>query len=178
MNENFFDQFSEAMNKTFIMVQANAEAIKAQNTQASMLSSMISNVSKQVCDVSNTVVQMGDSIGNINQEIEQLKLNEEITTTQHEEITRLTRKRIYELLGDDQYDQQKYYKLFSTRLYKDARRDAHLGATIARTHKRYYAEVTNYIANWSPAIGIVELKRYADGVAERRKKAKEEGYDV
>ena len=43
-------------------------------------------------------------------DIEQLKMNEEITTTQQENINELTRKRVLEIIGDEPLEIQKYLK--------------------------------------------------------------------
>lgn len=127
--------------------------------------------------LSRNIEGMNTSINNINNEIEQLKLNEEVTTTQQESITSAARKRIYEILGDDPLEWEKYRRIFFHRLYKDTRKYAGLGSKISRTRKGDFQRCIDYIEAWIPSCGFAELRAKSDKNAAARVKARELGYE-
>lgn len=93
----------------------------------------LNNMSKQLGVVASAVNSLTDDVSTIKDDIFQLKMNEEITTTQQETIIELARKRVLEIIGDDSLEVKKYFKIFIQRLYKDTRQNAGLGSKIART---------------------------------------------
>ena len=87
--------------------------LAAQNTQStSVILKRIEDQDKFLGGLSRTVSSIGEDVGKIGIEIERLKLNEEITTTQQETIIEAARKRVCEILGSNEFEQKKYFKIF------------------------------------------------------------------
>ena len=136
----------------------------------------LNNMSKQLGVVATAVNSLTDDVSAIKDDIFQLKMNEEITTTQQETIIELARKRVLEIIGDDPLEVKKYFKIFIQRLYKDTRQNAGLGSKIARTKKCDYQRCIDYIEAWIPSCGCAELRAKADANAKARLEAKKLGY--
>ena len=136
----------------------------------------LNNMSKQLGVVASAVNSLTDDVSTIKDDIFQLKMNEEITTTQQETIIELARKRVLEIIGDDPLEVKKYFKIFIQRLYKDTRQNAGLGSKIARTKKCDYQRCIDYIEAWIPSCGCAELRAKADANAKARLEAKKLGY--
>lgn len=152
--------------------------LAAQNTQStSIILKRIEDQDKLLGGLSRTVSSIGEDVSNIIGEIDQLKLNEEVTTTQQETIIEAARKRVCEILGSDEFEQKKYFKIFVQKLYGDTRKNAGLGSKIARTRKGDFQRCIDYIESWIPSCGCAELRNKADKRAEARRKARELGYD-
>lgn len=134
-------------------------------------------ISQQLGVVVNSVNALQSDMRGIKDDIENLKLNEEITTTQHENILELAKRKICGMLGYDDDEIHKYFRTFIGMLYSDARLYAGLGSKIPRTKKGDYQRVIDYIEAWEPKCGSGELKERADKRAESRRKVKEQGYD-
>ena len=136
----------------------------------------LNNMSKQLGVVASAVNSLTDDVSTIKDDIFQLKMNEEITTTQQETIIELARKRVLEIIGDDPLEVKKYFKIFIQRLYKETRQNAGLGSKIARTKKCDYQRCIDYIEAWIPSCGCAELRAKADANAKARLEAKKLGY--
>lgn len=136
----------------------------------------LNNMSKQLGIMASAVNSLTDDVSTIKDDIFQLKMNEEITTTQQETIIELARKRVLEIIGDDPIEVKKYFKIFIQRLYKDTRQNAGLGSKIARTKKCDYQRCIDYIEAWIPSCGCAELRVKADANAKARLEAKKLGY--
>lgn len=126
--------------------------------------------------LSTTMDRVSTDLTGVKGEIENLKLNEEVTTTQQETIIETATKRIVEILGNEPLERQKYFRIFIGKLYKDTRQSAGLGSKIARTKKGDFQRVIDHMEAWIPKCGCIELKNKADRNAEARKIAKQEGY--
>lgn len=136
----------------------------------------LNNMSKQLGVVASAVNSLTDDVSTIKDDIFQLKMNEEITTTQQETIIELARKRVIEIIGDDPLEVKKYFKIFIQRLYKETRQNAGLGSKIARTKKCDYQRCVDYIEAWIPTCGCASLRAKADANAKARLEAKKLGY--
>ena len=134
-------------------------------------------ISQQLGLVVNSVNNLQSDMRGIKNDIDQLKLNEEVTTTQQENIIEIARRRVCEILNFDNDEIHKYMKTFISRLYTNARTYAGLGSKISRTKKGDYQRVVDFIEAWEPKEGCVNLKVMADERAESRRKAKEQGYE-
>ncbi len=130
---------------------------------------LLGGLSKIVGRIDGKVIDLGN-------DIEQLKLNEEVTTTQQEIIVESAQKRVVEIIGDDPLEREKYFKIFIQRLYKDTRQSAGLGSKISRTRKGDYQRCIDYIEAWIPSCGCAELRTKADAYAKARLEAKRLGY--
>ena len=136
----------------------------------------VNNMSRQLGIVASAVDTLTGDVISIKDDILQLKMNEEITTTQQETIIELARKRVLEIIGDDPLEVKKYFKIFIQRLYKDTRQNAGLGSKIARTKKCDYQRCIDYIEAWIPSCGCASLRAKADANAKARLEAKKLGY--
>lgn len=151
--------------------------ISANNTQnTSVLLEELHAQRTLLKGLSGTVQRMDTKVGELGDDIEQLKWNEEITTTQQETINELAKKRVLEIIGDNPLEIQKYLRIFIQRLYTDARKNAGLGSKIARTKKRDYQRCIDYIESWSPSGGSHVLRAKADANAKARLEARKLGY--
>jgi len=138
----------------------------------------VGNINRQLGIVVTTVNNLSDDVNMIKSDMEILKLNEEVTTTQQEKIIETARRRTFEVLGTDIIDHKKYFRKFIGRLYSDTRKYAGLGSKIARTKKGDYQRVLDYIEAWMPVCGSAKLKSEADDNAKARLIAQSEGYIV
>lgn len=154
-----------------------ANLAKSNSETTAVILAELSNQHKIIGGISTKIVDMGDAISSIVDRINNLEQSEEITTNQNENITTAVKRRLFEILGGDEYDVHKYYRIFAQRLYSNARKNAGLGSKVARTRKRDYQRVLDYVEAWEPKYGCAALKAEADLKAALRKKAKQEGYD-
>lgn len=138
----------------------------------------INNMSRQLGIVASAVDNIRTDVDGLTGRMDRLEQKEEITTEQAATINRAVRKRVGEILGNNEEDLVKYRRIFSARLYGDARKCAGLGNTYPATKKENFQRVIDYIEAWIPSCGCVELKKKADLQAEARRNAKELGYTV
>ena len=117
-----------------------------------------------------------DQFDSINQRLFQIENNEEVTTEQEEDIKKSAKRRVFVIIGSDEYDVQRYFAPFIQRLYADARKCVGLGSKISRTKKGDYERIITFIESWSPMCGISNFKKRVDDRAAIRKKAREDGY--
>ena len=152
--------------------------VSAENTQSTAI--ILAKLEQQgtlLTGLSKTVATVKDDVTTLSNDMEQLKLNEEVTTTQQETILEVAKKRICEIIGDDELEQKKYFKIFIQNLYKDTRENAGLGSKISRTRKGDFQRCIDYIEAWIPSCGCAKLRAKADRNAEVRRKARELGYE-
>lgn len=168
----------------------NYAMVKNNDNQPDIIS-VLSKIDNNQSEMSKVIYGIANSFGTISQDVEKLKssanhteerltqleLNEEITTYQQETIIDMARKRIVDILGSDPLERQKYFRIFSQRLYSDTRRNAGLGSKISRTRKADFQRCIDYIEAWYPICGVANLKTKADINAEARRTAREMGYD-
>lgn len=136
----------------------------------------LNNMSKQLGIVASAVNDIRSDVEGLSGRMDILEQKEEITTEQAATINRSVRKRVGNILGDNEDDLAKYRRIFSASLYGDARKYAGLGNTYPATKKENFQRVIDYIEAWIPSCGCAELKKKADIKAEARRKAKELGY--
>lgn len=136
----------------------------------------INNMSRQLGIVANAVDNIRTDVDGLTGRMDRLEQKEEITTEQAATINRAIRKRVGDILGNDEEDLAKYRRIFSASLYGDARKCAGLGNTYPATKKENFQRVIDYVESWIPSCGCSELKKRADIKVETRRKAKELGY--
>ena len=102
-------------------------------------------------------------------ELAELKLMEEITTEQVEQIKQAARSRVNGLIGSSDEARAKYFIPFIISCYNDAKREAGLGTKISVTKKRDYEKAMDYIKMWRPDGGSVKFKKHVDAMAAGRK---------
>lgn len=134
-------------------------------------------LAQQVGIMANSVNTLKTDVRDIKDELEQLKLNEEITTAQHTSIVKTAHKKIYSMIGYSDDEVNKYFRTFVKRLYSDARSYAGLGGQIPCTKKGDYQRVIDYIEAWEPKYGCSKLKEEIDRKAASRRDCQEQGYD-
>lgn len=136
----------------------------------------INNMSKQLGIVASAIDTIRTDVDGLTGRMDRLEQKEEITTEQASTINRAIRKRVGDILGNNEEDLAKYRRIFSASLYGDARKYAGLGNTYPATKKENFQRVIDYVESWIPSCGCSELKRKADDKAKARIKAKELGY--
>ena len=119
------------MNK--MMTQTNNFDVQQLVNMIGQTTMNISNISNQLGIVATAVNTLTTDVDGIKNDISQLKLNEEVTTTQQEAIIETAQKRICEIIGNDELERKKYFRIFVQKLYKDTRQNAGLGSKISRT---------------------------------------------
>lgn len=168
MGKNY-DEIMEVIGKTVEITKDNSENTAVMLKKLQEQERMLGGLSKTINGINDTVIGLSD-------EIDQLKLNEEVTTTQQESIIESAQKRVTEIIGDDPLERKKYFKIFIQRLYKDTRQNAGLGSKISRTRKGDFQRCIDYIEAWIPSCGCAELRAKADANAKARIEAKKLGY--
>lgn len=164
-----YEEIMELVGKTVEITKSNSENTAVILDKLDQQERLLGGLSKTVGRIDGKVIDLGN-------DIEQLKLNEEVTTTQQEIIVESAQKRVVEIIGDDPLEREKYLKIFIKRLYKDTRQNAGLGSKIARTRKGDYQRCIDYIEAWIPSCGCAELRAKADANAKARLEAKKLGY--
>ena len=165
-----YEEIMELVGKTGEIATANTESTAVVLAKLQAQEQLLNGLS-------NTVTGIDTRIGELGDDIEQLKMNEEITTTQQENINELARKRVLEIIGDDPLEIQKYLRIFIQRLYKETRQNAGLGSKVARTKKCDYQRCVDYIEAWIPSCGCASLRAKADANAKARLEARKLGYE-
>lgn len=165
-----YEEIMELVGKTAEIATANTESTAVVLAKLQAQEQLLNGLS-------NTVTGIDTRIGELGDDIEQLKMNEEITTTQQENINELARKRVLEIIGDDPLEIQKYLRIFIQRLYKETRQNAGLGSKVARTKKCDYQRCVDYIEAWIPSCGCASLRAKADANAKARLEARKLGYE-
>lgn len=164
-----YEEILDLVGKTAEIANSNTESTAVVLAKLQAQERLLGGLSKTVDKIDVRMNELGD-------DIEQLKMNEEITTTQQETINESARKRIVEIIGDDPLENQKYFRIFVQRLYKETRQNAGLGSKIARTKKCDYQRCIDYIEAWIPSCGCAELRARADANANARVEARKLGY--
>ena len=136
----------------------------------------LQNSNELMLGVSNKVNNIQEDVISMNNRMEQIELNEEVTTEQKEGIRSACRARIYDILGGDPDTYARYYRIFAQRLWSDMRKNCGLGSKIEETHKRDYQRILNGIEAWYPIGGVQKLKDRCDANAKARLEAKHNGY--
>lgn len=166
-----YEEIMELVGKTAEIATANTDATSAILMQLNQQSKLLGGLSNMVNGITKTIDTM-------NYDIDQIKFNEEVTTTQQEILTETAQKRVCEILGDDLSEREKYFRIFIRRLYKDTRQNAGLGSKIARTRKGDYQRCIDYMEAWIPSCGCSELRLRADNYAKARLEAIKLGYKM
>lgn len=167
--ERTYEEIMELVGKTAEIATANTESTAVILTKLHAQEQLLNGLSKTVTGIDTRIGELGD-------DIEQLKMNEEITITQQENINELARKRVLEIIGDDPLEVQKYLRIFIQKLYKETRQNAGLGSKVARTKKCDYQRCVDYIEAWIPSCGCASLRAKADANAKARLEARKLGY--
>lgn len=168
MGKNY-DGIMELVGKTAEITYENSANVSTILVSVEKQSELLGGLSRSV----NIIEEQVTGLGN---EIEQLKLNEEVTTTQQEILIETAKKRVCEILGDDPLEREKYFRIFVQRLYKDTRKNAGLGSKVARTRKGDYQRCIDFMEAWIPSCGCAELRTKADAYANARMEATKLGY--
>lgn len=166
---NSYDEIMEVLSRTVAINYDTSKNIE-------FLRNRMEQSEKLLGGLSNKVTDIEQDVSGLNDKVFQLEQNEEITTAQSGTIRKCAQKRIIDILGDDPYERQKYFKTFIQRLYGDTRKHAGLGSQIDRTKKCDFQRCLDYIESWNPSCGSTELRAQADANAEARLKARENGY--
>ena len=167
--ERSYDDLMDLIGKAIVVSSENSQSTAVILTRLEAQDRLLGGLANTVSNISGDVVRIED-------EIMQLKQNEEITTEQSTTLRLCAEKRICEILGPDPLDRKKYYKIFAQKLYNDTRKIAGMGSKIDRTRKGNYQRCVDYIESWIPSCGCAELRTRADANAKARLEAKRNGY--
>lgn len=164
-----YNEIMDLIGKTVEITKDNSESTAIVLKKLQSQERILGGLTRVVDDIDNKVESLSD-------DIDQLKLNEEVTTTQQEVIVEAAQKRIVEIIGNDPLERTKYFRIFISRLYRDARQKAGLGSKIARTRKGDFQRCIDFIEAWIPSCGCAELRAKADANAKARLEARQLGY--
>lgn len=156
-----------------LMISSMAEVSKQNTENASVILQKLDSHDTLLNGLSNSMANTNAKLESMRGEIDQLKFNEEITTDQHNKIRNSAHRRVYSLIGEDQYSKDHYFGTFVKRLYADMRRNYGLGPQIERTKKRDYDRIMEGIENWYPYGGVKALMAEIDKREEERKRYRE-----
>lgn len=170
MSTMSYEQMQDMMGQTIMVVKSNAEDVSVLTSKVNGHSLLIGGLTKSM-----TVVE--DNLKQVEEKVQQLEYSTEIKTDQVEKINELAKKRVIEILGKDEYEINKYFRRFISRLYSDAKRYGGLGNRISTTKSGNYQRVIDYIEAWTPSEGCAKLKESCDKKATAKALAKFNGYD-
>ena len=105
-----YDEIMELVGKTAEITASNTENTAVVLAKLQAQESLLNGLS-------STVNNMDTKMSNLENDITQLKMNEEITTTQQETIIVSAKHRVLEIIGDDPLEIKKYMKIFIQKLY-------------------------------------------------------------
>ena len=157
---------------------------------------MVMAINQQTQNINTVLVAMGDmgkrvesiaaDLSSVKDDVNILKNEEEIKTSQAKEIRRLAGKVVSRRLGIDENPakrtleekiiDKKYRSMFSSALYSETSEKGHLASPYSATAKKDFILACKDIEDWYPKEGIDGLKKRADENAVARKIAKEQGY--
>jgi hypothetical protein len=138
MNEN------EIMLKELIgITRSNAESTAVTLQDLNHLKNIVKGMNSKTNENSSNIATLQD-------DMENLKQNEEITEDQAIMIVVLARKRIAAILGYPSEDSEIYFMTFIQALYGDMRRSHGMGGAYRRTKKKNYQNVIDGIEAWYP----------------------------
>jgi len=159
------------------VIGQTTQIVQSTSESTSVMMIELNNQKKILGGLTTTITDICSGIGNLTDRMSNIELSEEITTSQNENIQRSVKRRLFEILNGDEVEVKKYYKIFAQRLYSSARKNAGMGSSLARTRKRDYQRVLDYVEAWTPSNGCSGLKAEADSKAVARLIAKQQGYD-
>lgn len=146
-NEYSSNDIMAMLGQTVAITKTNSENVSVVLTELQEQRGLINGLSR----ITNGVKA---DINGVKNDIMQLKLNEEVTTSQQEIIIESAQRRVSEILGRDPLEQQKYFRIFAKRIYSDSRHQAGLGSKISRTKKGDYQRVLDYMEAWYQVVGV------------------------
>lgn len=154
----------------------NVMTFEQMNAVLSQMVFLQTGTNKQLGIITQSVTSMRNDISGLTDRMDQIESNEEITTEQTKKIINTAQTRVNTILGEDEFEHQKYFRSFVGRIYSDARKYAGLASSISTTKKRDYQRIIDFLEAWTPTGGISRLKRIIDDKAKAKKKAQIEGY--
>lgn len=104
-------------------------------------------------------------LSTVEDEIQDLKLNEEITHEQNREFKEKAHSRVHKII--DYNKEPQYFQIFIRDLYRYLRQNHQLGNPIATTRKKHYDTVMKGIEAWHP--DVQALKDRKDKLDESRR---------
>ena len=152
-------------------------ALKVTESTAVMVATLNSHA-LLINGINNSLSVIQDDTKALQSEVETLKFNTEIETKQADKIRITANKRVASILSHNNYEIQKYFRRFITRLYRDAKTYSDLGSKIEMTKKGNFQRVIDYIEAWIPSEGCAKLKEKCDEKAKAKALAKINGYEV
>lgn len=148
-----------------------------QSAQTAMQTAMtVANLSEQMGMISTKVNTQEIELNQVKNRLDTLEYRSEISGAMCTNIKSAASRRLIEILGEEDYNSQKYNSLFYARIYTDVRKNAGLCKPIAMTQRGDYQRILSYIEAWIPSCGINNLKKTALERAEIRRINKANGF--
>lgn len=103
--------------------------------------SMMQSVLMQQKTLVDQLIEVKSGVGDLRNDMDFLKYETEISTTQCKEVTRKIKKKVLEHLHYPSMEALKYKRVYFHYVYKKLRSDYGLGNSTETTHKRNYENV-------------------------------------
>lgn len=158
-------------------IQAIQDMLGQSAKISAQTSATVANLSDQMGIISARVNKQESELCEVKSRLDTLEYKSEISGAMCTNIKKTASKRIIEILGEDDFESQKYNMAFYARIYSDAGKYAGLCRPISMTQRGDYQRVINYIEAWTPANGTDGLKNEVDARALRRKLSRDMGYE-
>lgn len=144
----------EIMGQIVNVSKDNTEGVAVVIQDLNNIKNILGGMTSKVTNHSDRIIKMEDTI-------EDLMLNSEITETQAVTITQNIKRRVSEILNYPSEESEKYYQTFITALYTYLKTNKNMGGNYRRTTKRNYQNVLDGIEAWYPT-NIHVLKEKVD----------------
>ncbi|AEB77407.1 ORF6C domain-containing protein [Clostridium botulinum] len=143
-NKQFNGQELQQMMGNLLMVSQNSmETTEVMKAELVSTKNTVRGLATQYNKITGEITNIQDRMDN-------LELNEEITDEQRNMINQKCRTRVNEVLDYNQDLIDKYYRTYISNLYSILKRNYGMGAKIATTKKRNYDTVMRGIQAWFP----------------------------
>lgn len=164
------------------LATVNNNIEKMQNMMQSLIQMTVSNTTEMKSEIQT----MGEKIDSVENRMNVIENQTEVTTQQKNRIKRAVSKQVYKVLGlsenrdswtdEDYLEYKKYSPIFHQRCYAEVQKRGHLASPYESTIAQNYIQAVADIEAWTPSNGIEGLKREADKNAEANRIAREQGY--
>lgn len=124
-----------------------------------LIRARISKTESIVLGLAQQFEDQGTKLVNIEDRMDNLELNEEITDEQVRTIQSRIKKRVSEILDYPNGNSPKYYRTFIADIYSNLRNNYQLGSRTATTRKKHYDTVMKGIEAWRPDIQALKDKK-------------------
>jgi len=167
-NNNSYGNIEDLMVKLMSQIERSNEAlVKTNNSINKTLdihSAQLLSHDRLIKEIFKLADDTNIKLTTHDNEIEQLKLNTELSTSQVSCVVEKSRSKIYEFLDRNSEEEIKYYRVYIRDLYRFLKRYGK-ASKIERTEKRFYDSIMRGIDDWYPdEKKLRERKEFIDSV--------------